>query len=656
MKVLKFSTATIITFLISAALLSLNAKARDISSNHILSYSFDNAEGIIITDLSGKSNHGQLQGNATISDGYNNNGATLIDKADFVQLPENISEGLTSFTFTAWVNFNSLNASTRLLDLGNTATDNALVIIPSYKNNYGYISFRFQPYRGITYNVTSSQKIPVGSWTHIAVTYNWDLESEKGEASIYLNGKLVGTKNRIPHTPADFLGNTTNNYIGYSRDENDLTGFNGSIDDVKLYNIALTETEIKQISGLEGNDGDMLIRFDFSNSTENIVNDISKYGFKGSLENDAHIRTMGTSETGIYNVLDLGNSNGYFDMGESVGSAFTQMFNYTVSAYFRIDNTYTQLKNSGNYIWNFSNSDNITNDNNGYMAASLSSQSISISDKSPSEGQQSVALSKQALTGNWHHIAYTQNGPDGKLYIDGRLVKKGSITRLPQNTLALADRYGTLYNWLGRSCNPAHTNLKNTLLYDFRLYRKALTNDEIHSSVLDVERELLKLERAYNANLNESKTAETQVFERKINPQPQAMEVWSNISSTERINISQIEKISFANDEMKILKTGAEYAVPFANINNIRFSANPVSVKSQKAYQKINIYPNPSNGWLNIEFDNHETWSASLYSLSGQELINKNLNNADKHIDIRHLKKGVYLLKVNETIHKIVKN
>ncbi|NLE32682.1 MAG: T9SS type A sorting domain-containing protein [Bacteroidales bacterium] len=61
---------------------------------------------------------------------------------------------------------------------------------------------------------------------------------------------------------------------------------------------------------------------------------------------------------------------------------------------------------------------------------------------------------------------------------------------------------GTLYNWLGRSPYVGDAYLSKTLLHDFRLYRKALTDEEIQLTELNVVTMLNNLDAAYLENPN----------------------------------------------------------------------------------------------------------------------------------------------------------
>lgn len=229
------------------------------------------------------------------------------------------------------------------------------------------------------------------------------------------------------------------------------------------------------------------------------VKDVSENGFTATLMNDASIKTIGTSEQ--FNVLSLGNGTGYMDMGTDIGKAIYSLNNYTICGYFRIDDDYTALNNAGNILWAFSNSQNVANDKNGYMIGSLRSQSVSITSANSTVGNQSVGIDSNASVGSWHHIAYTQDGETGTIYIDGVQKATGNISNLPSLTLPQTGRTGTLYNWIGRSPYAADSYLKKTLVYNFQVWRDAMSYDDLNLD-LAVPDVIAKLNNAYNENPN----------------------------------------------------------------------------------------------------------------------------------------------------------
>ncbi len=244
--------------------------------------------------------------------------------------------------------------------------------------------------------------------------------------------------------------------------------------------------------------GDNLVKFDFSNVVDSVVTDAAEKHFTGILKNDAHVITIGTTDTGTYNVLSLGDSIGYFDMGQDVGKIMYNLTNFTIGAYYRIDASYTGLGSNGNFLWNFSNSNDILSNPGGYLIASLRNQAATITPNNWT-AEQTVAFAAPALTDGWHHMAYTQNDSIGTLYVDGLPVATGTVTQLPANTLNKLSNLGTLYNWIGRSCYKADVYLRKSLVYDFRIYNHALTDAQIQTSVLNVGATIGKLDAAYSA-------------------------------------------------------------------------------------------------------------------------------------------------------------
>ncbi|MFB6342373.1 LamG-like jellyroll fold domain-containing protein [Saccharicrinis sp. FJH62] len=249
---------------------------------------------------------------------------------------------------------------------------------------------------------------------------------------------------------------------------------------------------------------------DFSNPDSIKVTDVSDNGFVGRLYNDAKIRTIGN--TTQYNVLDLGNGTGYFDMGQDFGKEIYLLGDYTISAYYLVQEENTDISSNGNFIWCISNTDDIDVDRNGAMIERLLDHRFSITPTIYGGDQQQInpGVSPANTAGwkeKWHHVLYVQNGSVGTVYIDGNVAVTGSITNLPSTSLKKAGREGTWFNWIGRSCYTADVYLKNTLVYDFRLYGKGLSEGEIQLSSpfgigLDVYNVLDELNNAYDENKN----------------------------------------------------------------------------------------------------------------------------------------------------------
>jgi parallel beta-helix repeat protein len=125
--------------------------------------------------------------------------------------------------------------------------------------------------------------IPLNKWTHVAGTYDGD------KLKIYVNGKFDG---EISHTNGVFTsdvdvmiggyGPTTPVTMPWNRH------FNGSIDEVRIWNVVRTQAEIQETMNttLEGNETGLVGYFSFDDGT---ANDSSLYSNHGTLMGDAEI-------------------------------------------------------------------------------------------------------------------------------------------------------------------------------------------------------------------------------------------------------------------------------------------------------------------------------------------------------------------------------
>jgi hypothetical protein len=99
----------------------------------------------------------------------------------------------------------------------------------------------FEEDNGRNHPVTSNAVIPDNSWTHVAVSY----EPESALWKMYINGKLNTTKDLGSNiTPGDASAATT--AIATSMNSRRIAQgfFKGSIDEVRVWNVARTDEEI----------------------------------------------------------------------------------------------------------------------------------------------------------------------------------------------------------------------------------------------------------------------------------------------------------------------------------------------------------------------------------------------------------------------------
>jgi hypothetical protein len=314
--------------------------------------------------------------------------------------------------------------------------------------------------------------------------------------------------------------------------------------------------------------GDLIVKYDFANVSDSIVTDAAEKHFSGTMKKGALIKTIGI--TNQYKVLNLGDSIGYFDMGTEVGKVLYNLNDYTMSCYYRVNEANTDFTKNGNFLWSFSNSTNVNTDRNGYIIGSLKDQSVNITPGyyTTATGNQYVSFASSALLGGWHNMTYTQSGTIGTLYVDGMPAATGNITNLPSTSLPKAGMSGTLYNFIGRSCYASDVYLRKTLVYDFRLYKTALTDAQIQTDVLNVGTTIGALDVAYNESLNGIKSITDSPY--KVIPLVDGIKI-SGLNGTEKVSVFDI-----AGRQMKV-----------GNVNRITVNAGIYFVKVDNYVAKV---------------------------------------------------------------------
>ncbi len=207
------------------------------------------------------------------------------------------------------------------------------------------------------------------------------------------------------------------------------------------------------------------LHYNFKAEKDGVIKDITGNGYDGLLKNGAY-----TDQMGDLSIVNLGTAKGYIDLGNKVGELISSLETFTVSTYVCVNES-ANLNANGNFIWSFSNSDDIIKDHNGCFFFSAKTQGYSIT-KTDYRTESGFSKEANLEKGNWKNVLYTQSGNEGKIYIDGELLTSGSVDLLPQ-TLGK-----TSFNFLGRSPYAGDTYLKG-LIADFRIYNKALSESQV---------------------------------------------------------------------------------------------------------------------------------------------------------------------------------
>jgi hypothetical protein len=197
-------------------------------------WKLDEGAGISVVDWSGQGNHGTLQGDPQWVDGIDGIALSCGGSGDWVTtglMPADVGvDGGNAKTVTAWVYTMGFNNG-GIYDMGSQSDGQEFCLRTTGTTNewrvqrWGYPTYDFD----VTYP-TQNQ------WVHFAQVYSGSAAGNM--TTLYADGVSIGTQMvelNTANTPF-VIGRYGSN-----------TGFNGVIDDVRLYNKALTAEEIAEV-------------------------------------------------------------------------------------------------------------------------------------------------------------------------------------------------------------------------------------------------------------------------------------------------------------------------------------------------------------------------------------------------------------------------
>lgn len=192
-------------------------------------------------DESGNGNNGTVNGATLTNDRFGNNSRSYSfnrNTNNDISIATNPTiNALSNITITAWVNLNSYAAA-------GEGGYNHFVNKSDQANNHQFVfasnSTQLYFYFGSGNNGFTTNNLPkLNQWAHLAVTYNYDGNVSNSKCKFYINGSLVDTKQTTTGL------NQTNHNLRLGAFSNEtFNRLDGKLDDVRIYNRALTQEEI----------------------------------------------------------------------------------------------------------------------------------------------------------------------------------------------------------------------------------------------------------------------------------------------------------------------------------------------------------------------------------------------------------------------------
>ena len=196
---------------------------------------FDEGNGTTVADATANGLNGTLEaGAAWVTDGVSGSALMFDGKTSFVNIPANPKTDLDALTMSVWVNARKMGGVMCFSSGSNWADQRAVIHFCKSKGGP-----RFTVSNGSKFRTCASvQVMPLNQWVHLAVTYS------DGLMHIYQNGVQVAGPRK-----ADFRLNTNVVPLKIGRTEGLRPNFfDGKIDEVRLYNRALSADEIQQLA------------------------------------------------------------------------------------------------------------------------------------------------------------------------------------------------------------------------------------------------------------------------------------------------------------------------------------------------------------------------------------------------------------------------
>jgi hypothetical protein len=201
----------------------------------IAAYGFDEASGTIVVDASGNAQNGAIVGATRITAGKYGNALSFNGTSNYVNVPDsNLLDLTTGMTLSAWVNPTALVAGAwRNVIIKQRAGGEVYNLYANSDTNAPIVYVVRSASPGAPVEAHGATQIPLNTWSYLTATYDGTT------LRLYVNAAQVGSR----AVSGALLTSTGALRIG----GNSIWGefFKGLIDEVRVYNRALSATEIQ---------------------------------------------------------------------------------------------------------------------------------------------------------------------------------------------------------------------------------------------------------------------------------------------------------------------------------------------------------------------------------------------------------------------------
>jgi hypothetical protein len=234
---------------LGTATVTLNPPATGLPSGLVLHWTFDaaNTSGTTETDTSNNGGAGSIAGNPTVVSGRINQAFTFNGVNSYVSMyayGDKATEFNNSVTLSAWIATTNTSRTEAIISKFSAAGSGYGYIFRTDAAGHLELAVGAEDLSAYPGSVVDTTTINDGNWHHVVAVVNIGRNVQ-----FFVDGKLSSTSTMYTVANGDQWSNLevgSSSYVGYGN------YFTGGIDDVQVYNRALSATEVNSIFTLAG--------------------------------------------------------------------------------------------------------------------------------------------------------------------------------------------------------------------------------------------------------------------------------------------------------------------------------------------------------------------------------------------------------------------
>ncbi|MCP5299107.1 MAG: DUF1566 domain-containing protein [Chromatiaceae bacterium] len=417
-------------------------------------WKLDETSGTTAADSSGNGNNGTMQGslNATNDSVAGKVGTALkFDGVnDYVDTADYSFSKTDSFTFSLW--YNPSNAGGDDVLFGKPDSGGWEYNLGSVGGN-GLVFYYYNTSAAAGIYISKSNALVNDKWHHLVVTY----DGSSAKTTMYINGTQAAVTTGVSGT---LINRANKLHIGHGYYTAGSSYYAaGKIDDFRIYNRALDESEIQCLAGVGPCSLNMGLvgHWKLDETSGTVAADNSGNGNNGTMQgslnatNDSVAGKVGTA-------LKFDGMDDYINIGTS--TILDGVSAVSVSAW--VKTTDIGAIFTDHYSDSF------------WETVELGTDHFIVNSSNALGTRQMVSFAESIKDDSWHHVVGVWDGSDIELYDNGVLANTASAPSSPWNSA----RPFTIGARMSSVAPGTHSELE-ALIDDVRIYSRALSASEV---------------------------------------------------------------------------------------------------------------------------------------------------------------------------------